>query len=544
MRMRVLLATGALAIVPALAGAQRPPATAAAHRGGGIELSAGGSLFTVDRALNAYLSQPTVRIVNRNPSRFMFGGEVRATYNFSRHLGLSLGSASGNGNGSYVFTPFGALAYTLDLNRRFSPFIEAGGGLTRFSPYSGVPFLRAGDSTRSAYGAFGGLGVRSMLGRHFALRMAGRMTYAKYSALPSAAYNGTVTLGLSYFLGGRSPRDTDGDGVPDRRDACADTPVGATVDAQGCALDSDTDAVYDGLDQCPGTPAGATVDAQGCALDSDTDGVFDGLDRCPDTPAGVTVDANGCPIDSDGDGVPDHRDRCANTPAGTPVDANGCPRDTDNDGVTDNLDRCADTPANARPVDAGGCPLDSDRDGVADYLDRCANTAAGTQVGANGCPVRRDADGDGVLDSSDRCPNTPAGSRVDANGCPPAEPTGLPALPDVGQSLVLSAVQFSAAGSRLTGASQTVLDGIAAAIIATPNSRWEVAGHTSSTGTRAGNLQLSQARARAVARYLISRGVGTGVLTAVGYGSANPVAPNTTAVGRAQNRRVEIKRLQ
>ena len=191
--------------------------------------------------------------------------------------------------------------------------------------------------------------------------------------------------------------------------------------------------------------------------------------------------------------------------------------------------------------------MDSDADGVADYLDRCANTAAGTQVDANGCPVRRDTDGDGVIDASDRCPNTPAGARVDATGCPLAEPAEQPApgvLPEVGRSLVLSAVQFLAAGSRLTAASRTALDGIAASIRAIPDSRWEVGGYTSSTGTRAGNQRLSRARARAVVRYLISRGVATRALRAFGYGPANPAAPNNTADGRAQNRRVEIKRIR
>jgi outer membrane protein OmpA-like peptidoglycan-associated protein len=264
--------------------------------------------------------------------------------------------------------------------------------------------------------------------------------------------------------------------------------------------------------------------------------------------------AGGPARDSDGDGVPDQDDACPNTPANVrPVNPAGQPQagcaatDSDADGVLDYLDRCANTPANARPVDAGGCPLDSDRDGVADYLDRCANTVAGTQVDANGCPAPRDADGDGVIDASDRCPNTPAGSRIDANGCPLAEPTAVPAprgLPDVGQSMVLSAVQFLAAGSRLTAASQTVLDGIAAAMLAIPNSRWEVGGFTSSTGTRAGNLLLSRQRARAVALYLMNRGVASGDLTAIGYGPENPVAPNNTADGRAQNRRVEIKRTQ
>ena len=60
--------------------------------------------------------------------------------------------------------------------------------------------------------------------------------------------------------------DSDGDGVPDAKDRCPDTPRGVKVDASGCPIDSDGDGVYDYLDKCPGTPRGTKVDAQGCPL--------------------------------------------------------------------------------------------------------------------------------------------------------------------------------------------------------------------------------------------------------------------------------------
>jgi OOP family OmpA-OmpF porin len=118
--------------------------------------------------------------------------------------------------------------------------------------------------------------------------------------------------------------DTDGDGVPDDKDKCPATPMGAKVDAQGCELDGDKDGVVDRLDKCPTTPAGRTVNAQGCELDGDGDGVVDALDKCPTTPAGNKVNAQGCDLDTDGDGIIDKADQCPDTPAGDRVDNKGC----------------------------------------------------------------------------------------------------------------------------------------------------------------------------------------------------------------------------
>lgn len=153
----------------------------------------------------------------------------------------------------------------------------------------------------------------------------------------------------------RAGKDSDGDGVPDPRDRCPDTPKGARVDANGCTGDADGDGVVDGVDRCPDTPKGAKVDAEGCPLDSDKDGVYDGLDQCPDTPRGERVNSKGCSEDSDGDGVQDSADKCPNTPRGTKVGRDGCPADSDGDGVTDDRDRCPDTPRGTS-VDSKGCP--------------------------------------------------------------------------------------------------------------------------------------------------------------------------------------------
>jgi len=286
-------------------------------------------------------------------------------------------------------------------------------------------------------------------------------------------------LGFSWGTASK-PVDTDGDGVKDKKDKCPDTPHGATVDETGCPKDSDGDGVYDGLDQCPDTPKGEKVDAKGCSMDSDGDGVKDGPDQCPDTPRGATVDAKGCPTDSDGDGVYDGVDRCPNTPRGTKVDAKGC-------------------------------PLDSD--------------------------------GDGVTDDKDRCPDTPRGTQVDANGCPPPPPPPPAAIPERGMTLVLEGVNFEYDSAKLTAGSAATLDKVAASLIEHTEAKIEIDGHTDSKGNDAYNLKLSQRRAQAVKEYLVSKGVNEAQLTAQGYGEKQPVASNDTEEGRAQNRRVELKRL-
>jgi OOP family OmpA-OmpF porin len=71
----------------------------------------------------------------------------------------------------------------------------------------------------------------------------------------------------SVFLAKPAPvaiLDSDGDGVPDNKDKCPNTPKSVKVDVFGCPLDADRDGVADYLDQCPNTPMGATVDARGC----------------------------------------------------------------------------------------------------------------------------------------------------------------------------------------------------------------------------------------------------------------------------------------
>lgn len=69
----------------------------------------------------------------------------------------------------------------------------------------------------------------------------------------------------------------------------------------------------------------------------------------------------------------------------------------------------------------------------------------------------------------------------------------------------------------------------------------EIGGHTDSDGSNADNQVLSEKRAEAVYRYLVSKGIASSRLTFKGYGENSPVAPNNTEEGRLENRRVECK---
>lgn len=73
-----------------------------------------------------------------------------------------------------------------------------------------------------------------------------------------------------------------------------------------------------------------------------------------------------------------------------------------------------------------------------------------------------------------------------------------------------------------------------------PNSRIEVVGHADNSGSAAYNQDLSQRRASSVAQAIVSTGVPSGRVSAIGRGEDQPIASNLTPEGRAQNRRVEI----
>ena len=284
------------------------------------------------------------------------------------------------------------------------------------------------------------------------------------------------------------PQDRDGDGIPDKEDLCPDEPED-----------------LDGFEDEDGCPDG----------DNDSDGVPDKDDKCPDLaedPDGFE-DNDGCPdLDNDQDGIPDAQDRCPNEPEDFDgeEDEDGCPdlvQDSDNDGIADDLDRC--------PLQA------EDIDGFQDE---------------DGCPDL-DNDLDGIPDETDQCPNAPEtfNGYMDEDGCPDERP--------IEQQFVLKGVTFESGSAALTPDSYRVLDEVVRSLMAYPEVRVEIQGYTDSVGKASLNQSLSQKRADSVKQYLVNAGIDPARMVSKGYGEDSPIADNSTPAGRAQNRRIEFKRL-
>jgi OOP family OmpA-OmpF porin len=163
------------------------------------------------------------------------------------------------------------------------------------------------------------------------------------------------------------------------------------------------------------------------------------------------------------------------------------------------------------------------------FSDKAEPVAAAAPVAAAPakCP---DADGDGVCDADDKCPNTPPGTRVGAAGC------------DCDYTLQL---QFAFDSAQLTASDKAQLDRLVP-ILSNPNTGFMggvIEGHTDSIGSEAYNMGLSQRRAESVERYLEAQGVSlANRFTSEAFGETKPIASNDTAEGRAQNRRVVIRR--
>ena len=137
-----------------------------------------------------------------------------------------------------------------------------------------------------------------------------------------------------------------------------------------------------------------------------------------------------------------------------------------------------------------------------------------------------DDDKDGVINQLDKCPNTPAGHTVDANGC--------------SKTINLEVLFKNDSADILEDTKEKVL-AFAKYLQDNKEFNTEITGHASKSlsANAAYNQKLSEKRANAIKSLLVSQGVESSRIQAIGKGFTEPIASNDTPEGQAQNRRIE-----
>tara|TARA_B100000886_G_scaffold236934_1_gene165963 strand:- start:459 stop:1766 length:1308 start_codon:yes stop_codon:yes gene_type:complete len=281
-------------------------------------------------AVNAEDSNKTsYKLPTLSLSRYIFK-------NFALGISYSENDVNVSNEDLYYYSLDGFVKYNFPSESKFlgvdtNPYLYVGYGLSNFGE-SDISLA----SKNTSYGPSFGAGIDFQISKNIALN-----TGISYKALDekNAYSNLQHVVGIKFNFG---KGDSDGDGVPDKKDQCPDLP---------------------GLSELGGCP------------DSDGDGISDLADQCPNKPGLNSM--GGCP-DTDGDGFSDLIDPCPNN-AG--INGEPCP-DSDGDGLNDNIDNC---PNEAGPESNGGCKLvDVDNDGIPNIDDSCPNEA-GEKI-LNGCP--------------------------------------------------------------------------------------------------------------------------------------------------------------
>lgn len=116
-----------------------------------------------------------------------------------------------------------------------------------------------------------------------------------------------------------------------------------------------------------------------------------------------------------------------------------------------------------------------------------------------------------------------------------------PAIPAVGEVTTIHGIYFATGKSEILPQSYNALQRLLQILNANPDMRIELRGHTDNQGTADFNMRLSQARADAVAQYLIECGINAKRISTQGFGKTMPIDTNDTPQGRSNNRRVEYR---
>ncbi len=262
-------------------------------------------------------------------------------------------------------------------------------------------------------------------------------------------------------------------------------------------------------------------------LKKDTDG--DGLNDGEEIFAYHTDPLN---KDTDGDGLTDGDE--VHTYQTDPLN-----KDTDGDGLTDG-DEVLKYRTDPLKRDTDGDSLTDGEEVLMFHTD----------------PLKVDTDTDGLSDGDEvhKYKTDPLKVDTDAGGMPdgkevqlglnPLDPADDVPIINVGERIILEGVNFETAKTTLLPGAKVILDQVANSLSNYPAAEVAIHGHTDNVGGAKYNMQLSIGRAEAVKTYLVSKGIPAARIKTKGFGFTKPVSDNSTAEGRAKNRRIEFVRLK
>ncbi|MDC6466123.1 OmpA family protein [Flavobacteriaceae bacterium] len=244
------------------------------------------------------------RLPSLSLSRYIFN-------NFSVGVNYSKNDVEISNEELYYYSLDGIIKYNIPGDSKIlgvdaDPYVYAGYGLANFGE-GDVSF----GSKNTSYGPSLGIGIDFQISKNIALN-----TGINYKSLDekNAYSNLQHVVGIKFNFG---KGDSDGDGVPDKKDHCPDHP--GLIELNGCP-DSDGDGIPNEKDECPNIFGSSSM--SGCP-DSDGDGLNDNIDNCPNE-AGPKSNG-GCKLaDLDNDGTPNIIDKCPNE-AGA-KELSGCPK--------------------------------------------------------------------------------------------------------------------------------------------------------------------------------------------------------------------------
>lgn len=233
-------------------------------------------------------------------------------------------------------------------------------------------------------------------------------------------------------------------------------------------------------------------------------------------------------IDTDGDGLTDMDEQKYGTDPNNP--------DTDGDGLSDG-DEVHKYRTNPLKADTDGDGLtdyqevmqyktdplkvDTDNDGLSDYDEVMVHKTN---------PLLKDTDGGGMEDGAElRVSKNPLDPKDDMIDLTEAKP------------IVLEGINFDTAKYAVLPETAITLQRTVNTLMANPEIKITIIGHTDNVGTDAYNQILSVNRAESVRNWLVSKGIDAKRIQTIGKSEGSPIATNDTAEGRARNRRVEIE---